>query len=405
MVYIIKSDHVKFLIKIKNNSFNSTNKKIIKMKLCVFTNDPILSYFKKGEIKERYFNPLNFFDEIHVISLFDEEIDEEKVKVIAGKAILKIHRLGKANLKNYKKFEPIVTELIKKIKPSLIRSYNPLVQGWLATMASKKLKIPLIISLHTNFDEQREFVKKKRNYFRYIKLLYTSKKLEKFSLQRANAIICVYESIVPYAKKMGAKNIHVIYNKVDLKQFSKTHEKKLIFDNPIIISVGQLIEHKPRQNLIKAIKDLDVILVIIGDGPDFNSLNTLTKSLKIQNKVKFIRNVPHNELPKYYSSCDIFALPLEISYGIPIPVLEAMSCGLPIVISKHSENFSEIIDNSVLFVDNNPESFKTAFQKILSDQEFTDKLLKKSLLLVREINGDIMEKKELELYKQLMKNN
>lgn len=375
------------------------------MKLCVFPNDPILSYFQKGEIKERYFNPLNFFDEIHVISLFDEEIDEEKVKIIAGKANLKIHRLGKVNLKNYKKFEPIVTELIKKIQPSLIRAFNPLVQGWLATIASKKLKIPLIISLHTNYDEQREFLKKKRNYFRYLKLLYTSKKLEKFSLQKANAIICVYKSIVPYAKKMGAKNIHVIYNKVDLRQFSKSHEKKLIFDNPIIISVGQLIEHKPRQNLIKAIKDLEVILVIIGDGPDFDSLNTLTKSLKIQNKVKFIRNVPNNDLPGYYSSCDIFALPLEISYGIPIPVLEAMSCGLPIVISKHSENYSEIIDNSVLFVDNNPESFKTAFQKILSDQEFADKLLRKSLSFVREINGDIMEKKELELYKQLMKNN
>ena len=79
-----------------------------------------------------------------------------------------------------------------------------------------------------------------------------------------------------------------------------------------------------------------------------------------------------------------------------------MSCGLPIVISKHSENYSEIIDNSVLFVDSNPESFKTAFQKILSDQEFAYELQRKSLSLVREISGDIMEKKELELFKKLI---
>ncbi len=371
------------------------------MKLCIFPNDSILSYYKKGEIKERYFNPLNFFDEIHVISLFDEEIKEDKVKAIAGNANLKIHQLGKCNLKNYKKFEPRVTELINKIKPSLIRSYNPLIQGWLAANVSEKLKIPLVISLHTNYDEQREFVKRK-NYFRYLKLLYTYKKLEKFSLQRADAVICVYESIVPYVKKIGIKKHHVVYNKVDLRQFSESHEKKLILDNPIIISVGQLIEHKPRQNLIKAIKDLDVTLVIIGDGPDFNLLDKLTKSLKIQSKVKFIRNVPNKDLPGYYSSCDIFALPLEISYGIPIPVLEAMACGLPIVISKHSDNYSEIIDDSVYFVDNDASSFRIAFEKILTNNKLKSKLSKKSLETIKKISGDKMENAELQIYKKLL---
>jgi len=33
------------------------------LKLCVFPNDPILSYYEKGEIKNRYFNPRNLFDE------------------------------------------------------------------------------------------------------------------------------------------------------------------------------------------------------------------------------------------------------------------------------------------------------------------------------------------------------
>ena len=46
-------------------------------KLCVFPNDPLKSYFKKGEIKPRYFNPKNIFDEVHVISLFDDDIESE----------------------------------------------------------------------------------------------------------------------------------------------------------------------------------------------------------------------------------------------------------------------------------------------------------------------------------------
>jgi glycosyltransferase involved in cell wall biosynthesis len=373
------------------------------MKFCVFPNDSLLSYFKKGEIKYGYFNPGNFFDEIHVISLFDEEIDENKIKEMGGNAKFKIHKLGKVNLKNYKNFEGKVTEVVREINPDLIRAYNPLIQGWLATTTAKKLNIPSIISLHTNYDEQRDFAKKKRNYFKYLKLLYTYKKLEKSALQRSNAVICVYESIVPYIKKIGIKKYHIIYNKVNLEKFTKPHNKKKFFDIPTIISVGQLIEHKPRKNLIKAIKDLDVILIIIGDGPDFNSLNNLTKSLKIQNKVKFIQNIPNEELPEYYLSADIFALPLEISYGIPIPVLEAMSCGLPIVLSKHSKASSEIIDDAILFVDNNSDDFKVVFQKILNEKKFENKMKAKSLSIIKKMNGKIMEKKEIELYKQLIK--
>ena len=71
-------------------------------KLVVFPNDSLLDYQIKGEIKERYFNPLNWFEEIHVISLFDKEIEEGKVRKLAGNAILKIHNFGKVNLSNYK---------------------------------------------------------------------------------------------------------------------------------------------------------------------------------------------------------------------------------------------------------------------------------------------------------------
>ena len=48
------------------------------MKLCVFPNDALKDYFKKGEIKYGYFNPCDFFDEVHVISLFDNEIEVKK---------------------------------------------------------------------------------------------------------------------------------------------------------------------------------------------------------------------------------------------------------------------------------------------------------------------------------------
>ena len=74
------------------------------MKLCVFPNDPLQAYFDKGEIKERYYNPQNFFDEIHFITLIEQDIDTSKIQTIAGKAKIVIHSVGKINIKNRKKY-------------------------------------------------------------------------------------------------------------------------------------------------------------------------------------------------------------------------------------------------------------------------------------------------------------
>ena len=85
-------------------------------KICVFPNDPLEAYHKKGEIKPRYFNPKNLFDEVHVISMFDSDIEEDKVKVVAGSASFKIHTTGKVNLLNRKSMKKKVVEIIKKIR-------------------------------------------------------------------------------------------------------------------------------------------------------------------------------------------------------------------------------------------------------------------------------------------------
>ena len=372
-------------------------------KLVVFPNDALLDYYNKGEIKERYFNPENWFDEIHIISLFEKEIEEEKVQKLAGNAKLIIHNFGKVNLKNYKSYEEKIMRKICDINPSIIRSFNPRIQGWLATKIGNKLGIPVIISLHTNYLQQTNLEKKRGNYFKFLKLKYLAKKLEKFSLENSDSVICVYEFIVPYAKQMNASNIEVIYNKIDLEEFSIDITKKFKSIKPLIISVGRLIKQKNRIPLIKSIKDLDVELLIIGDGPELENINNVIDYNNLKSKVKIIKKIPNEELAQYYRSADIFALPLENLDGIPIPFLESMACGLPVVTTKHSDSFSEITDEAVVFVENDPEEFSNAFKKIISDTEYKEKLISKSLKIAKLIGGDLMERKELELYQRYMK--
>lgn len=376
---------------------------IIMTKICVLPNDALLSYYNKGEIKLGYYNPKNMFDEVHVLSLFDEEIEESKVQTMAGNAKLKIHKLEKVNLSNYKSFEKKVAKIIEEIEPDVIRSYNPLVQGWLATKASKRLGIPIIVSLHTNYEQQRNFLKKEGKYFQFLKMTYASQKIEKFVLQNVDAVVCVYQFIFPYAKKMGAKNIHVIYNRVDLNEFTPDCKKEFISSKPTILSVGRLIEQKDHRYLIESIKDLDANLLLIGDGPNYESLLELAKSIGVSDRVQIIKRITHEKLNGYYVACDIYAQPMKFLDGIPMPVLEAMASGLPVVMSRHGSSYSEIIDDVVVFVENDGKKFSDAFKKILSDSEYKEDLRRKSLETIKKISGDIMEQKEYELYQDLIK--
>jgi|SaaInlStandDraft_6_1057023.scaffolds.fasta_scaffold06991_4 1,2-diacylglycerol 3-alpha-glucosyltransferase len=371
--------------------------------LCVFPNDPIISYFNKGEIKTKYFNPENIFKSIHIISAIDSDVDEEKIKKIAGNAKLKIHCIGNLNLKNYQSKLKPVEGIIQKIQPDVIRAHNPLMNGWLAAKVAKKFNIPLVLSLHDNYEKDvRGQALKNKKIFRYLKLKYTSKMLEPFVIQNSTKIICVYRYILPYVRKFGGNDIEIIYNRVYPLKFNKIEKEKKQPSKLSIIYVSRLAKEKNQECLIKAIKDVDVNLLLIGNGPDYEKLKQLTKNLKIEDKVDFKKSVPNESLVEYYNNADIFASPGKQG-GIGIPIIEAMACGLPIITKKRENEESEDMDDAIMFVKNNPDGFKDAIKKIMTNKKLKEKMIQKSLYEFSKINGNIMERKEAKVYYDVLK--
>jgi len=376
------------------------------LRLCVFPNDPLLAYYEKGEIKEGYFNPKNLFDEIHVISMFSSDVKEEKVKIVAGNATLKIHVVGKVNLLNKNSKKNKIIELIQQIQPDILRAYNPLLQGWMAAQVKKKLSIPLVISLHGDYDrDNRYFARKNKDYKTYLKLLYSRITLEPYSLKNADEVIIIYDFIQNYAKKMGAKSINLIYNKIDLSQFNPQVKPAFKENKPVVICVGRLIKEKNQECLIKAIKDLDVILLIIGNGLEYERLVNLSKNLGVKDKVRFETSIPNEKIQEFYAASTIFALPIKYG-GFAIPALEAAASGLPVILPKQEfDPDPDIIKDFALLVKNNPDSFKEAILKVISDDNLRQKMIKNGLDITKKINSDIMEEKEKDLYLKLLKKN
>jgi glycosyltransferase involved in cell wall biosynthesis len=349
-------------------------------KLVVFPNDPIYKYYQKGEIKPRYYNPNNLFDEVHLISLCDDDISADKVQMLAGSADLKIHSIGR--------FSPYVfkdaLKLVEEIKPDVIRGHGIWKAGTVATWVGKKLNIPVIVSVHNELDETRKFNKGLK--YKLAKIM------ERYCISHADCVISVSNHVEKFVKKYNPKRSEVIYNKVYIEQFSPNGKPKN--EVPVILSVMRL-DHpqKDPETLMRAVEGLDVKLIIIGQGELKDKLNNIRGS-----NVELIYSVPNTEIHKYYQKADIFAMATNYE-GFCIPLLEAMASGVPVV-ANGIEPVYEILNGAGLTTKKTPESFRVFFKMLLQDSELYSQCCKEGLQRAKEINGTIMEDRESLLYKE-----
>jgi glycosyltransferase involved in cell wall biosynthesis len=371
------------------------------MKACIFPNDPIIAYFEKGEIKDRYFNPNNIFNEIHIISFTDEDIEEAKVKKIAGDAKLIIHAVGKISIKNRKKHVTKIQELVRKINPDVIRTYNSLIQGWFAAQISKELKIPLFVSLHTQYDYNRKLIKKK-NLKKFLALKYFEKFIEPFVLKNADKITIVYKIIEPYVLKHTSNKPELLYNKIDCKKFYNAEKIKTL-SKPLILTVGNLIESKNHKLLVESMQNIEANLLIIGKGEQEFNLRNKIKSMNLDKKITILNSVPHEKIASYYKTADIFALAYDPNQeGLPMPVMEAMASGTPVVIPKSEDSIE--LEDSIVFTENNVTKFTEKINELLNNKTKTEELALKCKEIVKRFDISNLEKREAEIYQELIKN-
>jgi len=371
------------------------------MKLCVFPNDPLFAYYNKGEIKERYYNPCNIFDEVHIISFVKQDIEEAKVQTIVGNAKLKIHSVGNVNLRNRWRNVSRIKSIVKTIKPDVIRAYNPRIEGWFAAFCSEELKIPFYLSLHTQYDNLRK-VYRKSNLKKFIALKYSEKFVEPFVLKKADKITMVYRIIEPYVIRHCKIKPEVLYNRIDCKRFldSKPIES---LPSPLIISVGSLNEQKNHQCIINAMQWIDAHLLVIGNGELYDRLIELVRKLKIERKVTIQKTVANSEIQNYYKSSEVFALAYNPEQeGLPIPVMEAMASGLPVVIPFPKVDYSDGLENIAIFSQRNSSSFASNINKILTNPDLQKELSMKSLEKAKDFDNSIIETREAEIYSELL---
>lgn len=359
-------------------------------RLVVIPADPLYKYVAKGELKERYWNPGDLFDEIHVLSLCTRDVSPEEVQLLAGRARLHIHAVGRPNPLSLSWYYGRVRRLVEKLNPGVIRAHGPWHAGSLGVYAGRRLKIPTLVSIHNEMDATRSFDRRL--------LLRLVRPLEYYTLGRATAVLCVSNYLHEYARRYGARRTVSVYNKVHSERFSGSPGSG---GQPLVVlAVMRLDPQKDPECLVRAIAPLNLRLRLVGQGELAPRLKTLVRELGIEERVEMIPMVPNSEIPAQYQRADIFAMATRYE-GFCIPVLEAMAAGLPVVASL-TPPIPEILDGAGLLVERTPEAFAEALRRLALDPDLRASMGNRGRQRALLLDGRRMEEREGALYEILL---
>lgn len=239
------------------------------------------------------------------------------------------------------KAKPVVKELAKKERFDLCLVFFGIPSGPLGYYLKKKYHIPYIIRFGggdiPGFQERFKTI--------YQLLAPMIRKI----WREAEARIANSDGLRQMALDFCDKYpFLVIPNGVDTERFTPGVKKNR--DYLEILFVSRLIERKGLQFVIPELKSFQegtskkIKLVVVGDGPYRQELERIASEHQVNDMISFEGQKSKDEIVPYYQNADIFILPSK-KEGMPNVVLEAMSCGLPIVMTP-CQGAKELIDGN-----------------------------------------------------------
>lgn len=180
-------------------------------------------------------------------------------------------------------------------------------------------------------------------------------------------------------------------------------KKKYNLPSQYLLTVSAVEERKNQLQILRSLVagNIDIPYVIVGRKSEYaEKIMQYAYKNKIENNIIFLTGVPDYDLPAIYQSSSAFVFP-SVYEGFGIPLVEAMTSGIPIVCSK-GDCFRETLGNSAIFCGNNPEEWADAIISVLENKEKKDNLVNGALEFTKRYSTLAIAEKTMKLYKSIL---
>lgn len=163
------------------------------------------------------------------------------------------------------------------------------------------------------------------------------------TLQQTMHVLTVSNGLKNAVQELGipADKVHTVYQGIDTGKFhpgnivAARNHLELDLDRPLLLWVGRMEPVKSLDVLINAVEILkesvpDILLCIIGSGSEKARMQQLIEEKQLQNNIRLVGAIGHNELPEWYRAADVTVLSSH-SEGLPNVLRESLACGTPFV--------------------------------------------------------------------------
>ena len=208
--------------------------------------------------------------------------------------------------------------------------------------------------------------------------LWQLKSWTKYSVKKAAKIIAVSQNtkkdLIKFYK-INPEKITVVHNGYDTKRLNsqlgssqiEKIKRKYKINSDYVVYLGTLQPRKNVDALIKAFSQVNkqsnrLKLVLVGKkGWLYKSIFAQVKKSGLEKRVIFTGFVPDEEIPFLLTGAKLFVLP-SLYEGFGITVLEAMACGVPVLVSRVS-SLPEVVGSAGRYIEN-PQNYSEISQKI-----------------------------------------
>ncbi|MFA4845035.1 MAG: glycosyltransferase family 1 protein, partial [Patescibacteria group bacterium] len=269
------------------------------------------------------------------------------------------------------------------------------------------LRTPFVVTIHDLIllEEPRSARATTRHPFIYAIKYAAYKVILKHALTKSSAIIAVSQytksSILKFFPKIPASKIHVIYE--GLTTFPPSPTNPPHPPNPFLLYVGNAYPHKNLETLLNAFSLFreshpGVHLVLAGRGDVFyERLQKEVARLNLTDCVRFVLNPTDQDLAELYRVASLYVFPSRCE-GFGLPPLEAMSFGVPVVVSRTSSLPEILGDAAVYFDPKNPDEIAQTLGDVFDNPSLQETLRKKGLEQIKRYSWKKMAEEILHVY-------